>query len=406
MDLLWWRAMPIGYTSTLPRTSDLVIVGGGIVGAATAFHAARAGIRPVVLERRPRLATLTTAAAAGGFRMQVDSEEDLRLIGESVDLFLRFAERTGQREYDADVRQSGYLWLTTIEEGAARQRQLVAAQGDWGLSDVELLDGDAVRRMFPYVGPEVIQARFRHADGVLDPKALTMGLFCASGAEVLTGVEVIGFRAHGGRLVGVETAAGTVSTDAAVIAAGPYSGLVARLAGVELPVTAVVRHKVVMPDVPAVPKGAPMTIDDDTGAHWRPALRGAYLLYTDPATPASPPAEDLPIDQGFAFRLLDPSSPTSVARVSPFWREVWESGSASWMLQAGQYTMTPDRRPLIGSTPVEGLFANTGYSGRGVMGSPAGSRLLIDVMTGKGPAEANPFRLDRAFASRPHLDPL
>ena len=75
-------------------------------------------------------------------------------------------------------------------------------------------------------------------------------------------------------------------------------------------------------------------------------------------------------------------------------------------MQAGHYTMTPDRQPLIGPSTVPGLFVNAGYSGRGVMGGPAGSRILVDVLTGKLEAGANPFRLDRELVERQHLDPL
>jgi sarcosine oxidase subunit beta len=182
--------------------------------------------------------------------------------------------------------------------------------------------------------------------------------------------------------------------------------VVAAAADIELPIETVRRQKLVMPEVPEVPADAPMVIDDDTGAHWRPALAGAFLLFTDPTTPPGPPAEEVPTDSGFAFQLLDPESPQAVARITPFWREVWERGSAPWMLQAGQYTMTPDRRPLIGPTAIEGFYVNTGYSGRGVMGGPAGSRHLVDVVTGKIAPQDNPFRLDREFAKRPRLDPL
>jgi sarcosine oxidase subunit beta len=396
----------IEHRSDPPRTADLVIVGGGVVGAATAFYASRRGYRPVVLERRPALCTLTTAAAAGGFRLQLESEEDVRLVSESIDLFLDFAEATGQGEYDPRVRQQGYLWLTTTDEGAERQRRIVEAQRSWGLADVELMDGEDVRREFPFVGGDVLQGRLRRGDGLIDPKGLTFGLAAGSGATVVTNCEVTGFRVDRERLTGVETSRGPVTTETAVIAAGPFSGVVASLAGIQLPVSTIRRQKVVLPDVPDVPAGAPMTIDDDTGAHWRPAFSGAFLLFTDPETPPSPPSDDVPTDQGFAFRLLNPGSPQAVARITPFWRQVWERGSASWMIQAGHYTMTPDRRPLLGPTPVEGLFVNTGYSGRGVMGGPAGSRHLVDVITGKIPDGENPFRLGRPFAERPHLDLL
>jgi sarcosine oxidase subunit beta len=398
--------MAIRYLPALPRTAELVIVGGGVVGAATAFHAARAGLRPLVLERRPALCSLTTAVAAGGFRLQLETPEQLELVRESTELFLNFAEVTGQPGYDAGVRQQGYLWLTTTARGVERQRRLVAQQRGWGVGDVELLDGDEARRAFPFLAPEVLQARFRAADGLLDPKAVTMGLAAASGAAAVTGCGVVGFRLRGGTVVEVETTLGRVAAGAVVVAAGPFSGEVARLAGVELPVTGVRRQKLVMPEVPQVPPAAPMTIDDDTGAHWRPAFRGASLLYADPSTPPSRPSEDVPLDHRFAFQLLDPASPVSVSRVAPFWREVWAAWSAPWMLQAGLYTMTPDHRPLIGPTEVEGLLVNTGYSGRGVMAGPAGSRRLVDLLTGKAAPAGNPLRPDRPFDAEPAVDIL
>jgi sarcosine oxidase subunit beta len=390
--------MPIHYRHDFPGSAELVIVGGGVVGAATAFYAARAGLEPLLIERRPRLCTLTTPASTGAFRLQFDNREELEVVRRSTELFLNFADVTGQREYDLAIRQQGYLWLTTDEAGVERQRRAVDSLHGWGQTDVELFDGDEARRRFPYIGENVLQARFRRGDGFLDPKALTMGLAAGSGAGVVTDCTVTGFRIAGQRLRAVQTDRGEVSAEAAVIAAGPLSGLVALLAGVDLPIETVLRHKLVMPSVPHVPGWAPMTIDEDTGAHWRPALQGAYVLFTDPATPPSPPAEDVTPDHRFAFQVLDPASPTSVARVVPFWQEVWDRSAVNWIVQAGQYTMTPDHRPLIGPTPVDGLYINTGYSGHGIMGSPAGSRLLVDVIIGT--LKDNPFRLDRAFRPR------
>jgi sarcosine oxidase, subunit beta len=395
----------VRYIADPPRSAELVIIGGGIVGAATAFQASRAGLRPVLLERRTALCTLTTPASTGAFRLQFDNREELELVRESLDLLSNFSEVTGQTRYDPRLQRQGYLWCTTDAARAGWQRDLVRRQHTWGQSDIEHLDGDEVRRRFPYVSPDVLTARYREGDGFLDPKEITLGFAAASGAAVVTGCGVTGLRVEGGRLASVQTNRGEISTGRAVIAAGPFSGDVASLAGIELPVRAVRRQKMTMPEVPEVPQDAPMTIDDDTGAHWRPGLRGAYLLYTDPDEPPGPPAEDLPTDHGFALGLLDPESPVSVARVAPFWCRVWERGSANWILQAGQYTMTPDHRPLLGPTPVEDLYVNTGYSGHGIMGSSAGSRIAVDTLTGKLRQDQNPFRLDREFQSR-ELDRL
>jgi sarcosine oxidase subunit beta len=384
-----------------PARAELVVIGGGVVGAATAFHAARAGLRPLIVEARPQLCTLTTPVAAGAFRLQFDDRRELELVRESVELFTNFADATRQRTYDPGVRERGYLWLATTEETAARQRTLVSQLHEWGQTDVEIVEGDAVRERWPWVAPEVRQARWRAADGFLDTKELTFGLAEGSGAGLLLDHPVTGFEVQGGALRGVRTAAGTIETAAAVIAAGPMSRPLAALADVELPLVTVRRQKVILPDVPEVPADGPMVIDEESGAHWRPAYdRGAWLLHTDPATEPSEPTMDVPTDHRFAFRLMDPASPSSVARVVPFWRDVWERGSRHWMLQAGQYTVTPDHRPLIGETSVRGLFVNTGYSGHGIMLSPAGGRVLVDTLT-TGGGEDLPFAPGRPMAVRP-----
>jgi hypothetical protein len=145
--------------------------------------------------------------------------------------------------------------------------------------------------------------------------------------------------------------------------------------------------------------GAPMTIEVETGAHWRPAGSGAHALWTAPA-PADAPVEDVPTSADFAFGLLDPLSDHALARIVPFWREVWASSRLQWWLQAGQYTYTPDRRPLLGPTHIPGLAVNTGYSGHGIMGSIGGSRRAVDAITGKLKPADNPFRPDRPMEGR------
>ena len=390
----------IAYVDRLPGSAEVVIVGGGVVGAATAFFASRAGLRPLIIERRQALCTLTTPASTGAYRLQFDNRQELDLVRESVGLFLNFREETHQSDYDLRIRRNGYLWVTTEPKRAERAAQLVALQHSWGQTDIELLSGDEVRSRWPFIADDVVAARWRAGDGFLDPKALTMGLVAGSGASVVVGCEATGFRIDHGRLVGVQTNRGTIATQTVIVAAGPFSGAVAALAGVKLPVHTVARQKIVMPDCELVPPEAPMVIDDDTGAHWRPALRGAYLLFTDPATPPSPPTNNVPPDHDAALSVMNPASRVSVARVVPFWGEVWARAVTTWIVHAGQYTMTPDHRPLLGPTSVDGLWLNSGYSGHGIMGAPAGSRHLIDVITGLIGGEENRFRLDREFRQR------
>lgn len=381
----------------MPETAELVIIGGGIVGAATAFYASLAGFRPLLLEAGDELASLTTSRSTGAFRLQFDNKEELDLIRQSVRVFLDFETVTGQSRYLADVRQQGYLWVTTDPERAAYQQDLVARQHAWGQTDIELFDGDEVRGHFPYISPAVVSGRFRAGDGFLDPVAVTLGFAEGSAAEIVTACLVESIQVGPAGVTGVVTSLGSVSTGLVIVCAGPFSAGLLVSAGVDLPVRAVARHKVIMPDVPEVPPSAPMTIDDDTGTHWRPALAGAFLLFTDPLTPATPPTWDVPADPDYAVRILDPSSSLSAARVSPFWEEVWRR-RRSWRVESGQYSVTPDHRPLIGPTGVGGLFVNTGYSGHGIMGAPAGSSHLIDLI--KGAQEDNPFDPNRDQSER------
>jgi sarcosine oxidase subunit beta len=391
-------SLTLNYQAELPASADLVIVGGGVVGAATAFWAARAGLRAVVLERRPAICTLTTAAATGGYRLQHEDRDDWALVRESLELILNFAEATGQTDYDPGIVQRGYLWLTTEPAMATHQRALVAEQHAWGQTDVELLDGDEVRRRFPYVGAAVIQGRFRAGDGTFDQKTLAAGFAAASRAPIVINCGVTGFRVQGGQLAGVVTERGVVATGQAVLAAGPFSGPLAATAGLTLPLENVRRQKTILPVVPEVPPDAPMTLDEDNGTHWRPALSGAYLTGANKEYIVDPPLEEVPTDHALALRFLDPTSPFAAARITPFWAEVWARGAVNWSLHAGQYTMTPDGRPLIGPSELPGLWLNTGYGGHGVMQSPAGSRRLIDMITSGQITPDHPFRPDRTFA--------
>src|SRR5215207_11291845 len=96
---------PLRFTDRLPRSADVVVIGGGIVGAATAFYAARAGLSAVILEKRPALCTLTTPVSTGAFRLQFDNPEEIALVREGVDLFERFAEAADLPGYAIGLQQ-------------------------------------------------------------------------------------------------------------------------------------------------------------------------------------------------------------------------------------------------------------------------------------------------------------
>lgn len=385
--------------SELPATADLVIIGGGIVGAATAFFAGRAGLSTIVLESRPALATLNTTRSLEGVRAQFDDPDDIAMMRESLDVFERFGEVIGVPGYEVSLRQQGYLFLSQGEAGAARIVRRVAAQRAAGLHDVELLSGEDACRRFPWLAADVTAAAFRARDGWVASHEVTYGFAgAASRARFFLETPATRIDVSGGRVAAVQTPRGPVATRAVVVAAGPFSLPILAAVGIALPLQPVRRHRAGIRAHPLVPRDAPMTISLDTGAHFRPEGPGAYFGWSGALEEApGPPLEDVPADWTFPALALD-----ACARFAPFWARIGEELTRDNVtVQAGQYDLTPDARPLIGPAGgVEGLHVHTGYSGHGVMGSPGGARLCVDVLTGRVPAARNPFRLSR-FAEGP-----
>ncbi|MDQ3691664.1 MAG: FAD-binding oxidoreductase [Chloroflexota bacterium] len=407
----------VRFADAPPATADVVVIGGGIIGCATAFFAARAGLRVVVLERRAALGTLTTPASTGAFRLQFDNAEEIAVVREGVDLFDAFAECTGLHGWDLGLRHAGYLFCSLTDATLERSRKLVSRQAEWGLTDVELLSGDEARARWPWLSPDVRGARYRAGDGWLDVKRLTVGYATAAsnaeripnatpggGATFVTRADVTDITCSGNRVTGVRTPRGDVAAETVIVAAGPFTARVAALAGVEVVIRPTRRQKLVIPELHAVPPDAPMTIEEETAAHWRPSMHGCLALFTDPDAQATEPHDPVPIEHEWAFGLLDPRSDHALARIAPFWRDAWAEGAPSvhWFMQAGQYEYTPDRRPYLGPVGPDGLHLNGGYSGHGIMAGAGGSRLVVDLVTGQADSRANPFGPDRSFDDREH----
>lgn len=381
-----------------PSTADLVVIGGGILGTATAFYASLEGIHTVVVEMRDGLATLTTAASEECFRAQFSEPENVAMMLASIRVFENFADVVGLPGYDIGLRQQGYLFLSDHPEAPRLLRDRVDHQRRIGLTDVEFLPHDEVRRRFPWTSPQVTAATFRAKDGWLSAHEVTYGFAKGSRAQFLLRTKALRILQDGNGVAGLETSRGVIQTRAIVISAGPFSGVVAQTAGIPLPLTLLRRQKVVLAPDPVIPQDAPMTIDAFGGAYWRPEVGGASMGWSTPEEPGEP-SEKVPTDWTFPALVLE-----ELSRLSPFWKEVaGRLTRESVFLSAGQYTITPDAKPILGPCSLPGLYLNVGYSGHGVMAAPEGSRQVVEMILGRMAPAENPFSITRFQQPTPRL---
>ena len=378
--------------ASLPKTADVVVVGGGIVGVATAFWLSKAGLDTVLVEMRDGLSTLTTPLSIESFRAQMTEKAMADLVLPSIRMYENFAGTVGIPGHDIALKHQGYLFVSDDAAMAEKLQQAVAVHHSYGVTGSEFVDADAIARRFPYISERMVCGTFHQNDGWLSSHEATQGFAKGSSARFLLGTKVTGIATDAGGIAAVHTSRGTIATRHVVNAAGPFAQEVAQLVGVTLPVEAVRRQKVHVAPKPQIPRHAPLCIDIAQETYWRPEHGGALMAWVDPDEAPTPhPVEDVPTDWDYAAVLLD-----KITALSPFWAEVAETLSTSDLTTtAGYYMYTPDDMPLIGPvSEVKGFHLNCGYWA-GVMLSPEAGRRVSLLVTGEMRPDDNPLRPSR-----------
>ena len=353
----------------IPRSAEVVVVGGGAVGVSTAFHLAEAGADVVLLERA-ELGSGSTSKAAGGVRAQFSDPVNIELGQRSLRAFEDFARRPGG---EIDLKQQGYLFLLSEPEDVAAFEGGVALQNSLGVPS-RMLTPQQACELSPLVSPDgLLAAAYSPTDGHCTPEGVVQGYARAArehGAVLRHGVEVTGIDTRGSEITGVRTAEGSVRTSAVVCAAGAWSAAIGEFAGVALPVRPLRRQILVTEPMPDRPPRSPFTIDFATSFYFHEEGPGMLVGMSDP-------------DEEFGFRLGTDDRwlgrlGEAVERRAP---RLAEAGVAhGW---AGLYEITPDHNALVGHDG--GFFYATGFSGHGFLQSPAIGEVMRDLVLGRTP---------------------
>ena len=370
---------------------DAVVIGGGIVGTATAFWLSKAGLDVVLVEMRDGLSTLTTPASAECFRAQFTEPAMAALAIPSIEMFENFAEVIGIPGYNISIKQQGYLFLTDKPETVDDLKENIHQQHKLGVTDSQFIEQKEILKRFPFVSSSVLAATFRQRDGWLSCHETTQGFAKGSAARFFLNTKARGIQTDEKGVCAVETDRGILQTRTVINAAGPFAGEVGRMAGVDLPLEPVRRQKVYVKTSVAVPPDAPFTVDVNNNCYWRPEAGGVIIGWVDADEPVSQPKERVPTDWEFPALTLD-----KVKHLTPFFEEIEKTVRQPDMdTSAGYYMYTPDDQPLIGQVPeVPGFYVNCGYWA-GVMLSPQAGKRISDLVTGAMDPKDNPLRPTR-----------
>jgi sarcosine oxidase subunit beta len=353
---------------------DVVVIGAGVMGASLAWHlGARGGLDVLLLDREAGPGRGSTGAATGGFRAQFETPINIRLS-----LLARAKLRVFREEVGADpgYEPSGYLWLAGDPGAMAALAVARRVQHAEGLHEACAVGLDDIARLNPAVRLDgVIGGAFCPTDGFIRPRAILEGYLAAAlrqGARVAWDSPVVGFdRGPDGRIAAVRTTRATIPAGVVVNAAGAWAGELARLAGVDLPVTPLRRQVAVTTPCDLLPASMPMTIFLEDGFHLRVRDGRVLLLWPTPGAPGEP--WTIGVDPDW----IDAVAAKARARV-PILAGAVIDREGAW---AGLYEMSPDRHALLGKAPgLPNLFLINGSSGHGVMHAPALGALLAEVI--------------------------
>ena len=392
-------------SASVPSRADVVVIGGGVVGASVAWHLAGAGVSDVVLLERNTIGSGTTWHAAGNMETWRSDPLILDLVRYAVDLFPELERQSG---ISFGWRQSGRVQFTADDEVMARFRAVPARGRARGI-DVELLGPDDVVAKLPIVSPDGLRGGlWIPSDGRVDPTNLAQAFSRGAqrrGARIVEGVGVSAIRRAGDRIVGVDTSAGPIDCERVVLAAGLCSGRLAETCRVRLPLIALEHFYLLTRPIAGLSRDLPLFLSYDERIYGREDVGGLLVgVFDDDAIPVEP--DQLP--GAFSFSLLPENWEQIAPRLPVVMRRLPILQEAEIRMQVnGPESFTPDGQMLLGEWPMlRGLHLAAGMGSNGIAMSSCVGRLTAEWIVDGRPSldvttldcrRFQPFQAGRAY---------
>lgn len=366
--------MPAFQGMTSSGTADVVVVGGGTVGAWTAVLLAESGVENVALIEAATLGDGASSRAAGMVRAQGGTETAIRLGMRSQEFYATSGDRF---PLDCGFVAQGYLMPCFTDTEVRDAHERIALQRELGLG-VDWLSSDDIDSRHTGLAPGVtLGASYAPGDGYIDAPR---NVLAYTAALVSTGVDVrercsfTGLRTSGGRVTGVDTSAGPIDTGHVVLTGGPKLAKVGSTAGGRVPAGGTRHQVVVTAELPGLNvHDIPMVFDVTSGIYWRPGEAGGLLWGM--SNPDEPPGTAVDFDVSYYRKARDRIEHLFPAVTGLGLRRTW----------AATIDYTPDHLPILGPLltddgPVDGTVVAS-PAGHGMMWGPAVAQVAADLTT-------------------------
>ena len=354
------------------KNADVAIIGGGILGSATAYYLAKLGMKNIIVVEKDTICSGSTGACGAGIRAQWGTEMNCRLAIAALDIFEHLDEELG---FPTGLNQGGYLLVAYNETEWGNLKNGVELQNKLGINS-KIVSLKEAREIIPgLAADDAIGFTYHARDGHADPFLTTFAYVEASkklGVTYHRKTEVTGITVENGAVKGIETTKGNIEAPLVINCAGAWAQQIAKMAGINLPNWGE-RHEIMITE-PVDPGVCPCMLMSFSGNYYIQQRPHGSII--SGMSPAGHPED---FNNLTTWNFVESMSRT-ILKMLPRVKDI--RVVRHW---SGQYDMTPDAQPIIGETDVKNFYHSTGYSGHGFMLGPIAGKILAQHIAGMKP---------------------